>query len=508
MSAGGAGGAFGSCDAAFVARLARALPAGCLVEPGPAWLTEPRGRWQGRAGVVARPRSTEEVATILRLCHAARVAVVPYGGGTGLVGGQVMPGEEGGALPLVLSLGRMRKVRGFWPDENVIEVEAGMTLAALHEVTGSRGRLFPLSLASEGTATIGGNLATNAGGTAVLRYGTARDLCLGIEAVLADGRVLHGLKRLRKDNRGYALRHLFIGSEGTLGVITAAALRLFLPPVAHGVALFVVRSPAAAREVLALAEERIGGTVSGFELISGVGLGFLLESGLREHLPFATPPAWCVLIDLGLPAGLAPEKAMTDIFAEAQERGLVSDGVSARSNAQAEELWALRRAIPSANRRIGAIASHDIALPLGVIAGFITEARARIEALGPFRINCFGHLGDGNLHYNVFPPPGHARAEHDAMRPVITRVVHDLVRARGGSISAEHGIGRLKAGELARHEEPVRMQMMRGIKDALDPKGIMNPGALLSVRQGRFDRAPAGRAQEHAPGSGLWPTAR
>ncbi|MBE2278599.1 MAG: FAD-binding oxidoreductase [Rhodobacteraceae bacterium] len=463
------------CDEAFRALLAARLPAQTLRDPEPGDLAEPRGRWQGRAGAVARPRTTAEVATVLAACHAARVAVVPRGGGTGLVGGQTAP--EG--LPLILSLERMTALRGLWPGENVIAVEAGMTLAAVQQAAADAGRLFPLSLASEGTATIGGNLATNAGGTAVLRYGNARDLCLGIEAVLPGGAILHGLKRLRKDNTGYDLRNLLIGSEGTLGVITAASLRLYPPPAARVVALLVVPDPQAAQALLRLAEARLGGLVSGFELIGRTGFDFLAEVGPAHPLPFPAVPDWSVLVELGLPAALDAEATMAALYDEAAEAGLLRDGVIATSAAQAAQLWAIREDIPEANRRIGSISSHDISLPLGAIPGFLAEAGAALAALGDMRINSFGHLGDGNLHYNVFPARGRTRAAYDGLRDAIRITVHDLVHAAGGSISAEHGLGRFKAPDLQRYGDPARIAAMRAIKSVLDPHGIMNPGAVL-----------------------------
>lgn len=464
------------CDAGFVHDLAGDLPDGTLSPPEPRHLEEPRGRWQGQAGVLARPRTVAEVATIVRACAAARVGVVPISGGTGLVGGQIM---SQGPAPLLLSLERMTALRGIWPQENAMVVEAGMVLADAQAEAAKLGRLFPLSLASEGSCRIGGNLASNAGGTAVLRYGNARDLCLGLEAVLPDGTVFNGLTRLRKDNAGYDLRHLLIGSEGTLGVITAAGLKLFPQPAARVVALLAVPSPAAALELLALSGERAAGLVSGFELISRIGLDFLVETGFDLRAPFDPVPDWLVLLELELPAGLDPEITMASLYEAGAGAGLVTDGVIASSEAQARHLWELRETIPLANRRVGAVASHDISLPLSAIPGFVAEAPRAIAALGEFRVNCFGHLGDGNLHWNVFPAQGHARAEHEAVRERVKTAVHDLVHALGGSVAAEHGVGRLKVGDLARYGDPGKLAAMRAIKLALDPLGIMNPGAVL-----------------------------
>lgn len=464
------------CDADFLEGLAARLPPGTLRRPEPRHLEEPRGRWRGHAGAVALPRSVDAVARVVRACAAASVGIVPYGGGTSLVGGQVM---ADGPLPLILSLERMAAIREVAAGDGVLVAEAGATLQAVQEAAAAAGRLFPLSLASEGTATIGGNLSTNAGGTAVLRYGNARDLCLGLEAVLPDGSVWHGLKRLRKDNTGYDLKNLMIGAEGTLGIITAATLRLFPRPAHRLVALLAVPSPQAAQRLLALAEAQLAGLVSAFELISGTGLDFLAETGPEVRMPFAARPDWSVLIELGLPQAMDPEAAMAALYSEGDEAGLVLDGVIATSEAQAGALWALREAIPEANRRIGAIASHDISLPLSAIPDFLQEAGARLAAIGAMRVNAFGHLGDGNLHYNIFPAAGRSRADHAADHGRVQRVVHDLVDSLGGSISAEHGIGRAKVAALEEFGDPARLAALRAIKTALDPRGIMNPGAVL-----------------------------
>ncbi|SMO62913.1 FAD-binding oxidoreductase [Paracoccus laeviglucosivorans] len=458
--------------------LAAALPDGVLRELTPAYLEEPRGRYLGQAGLVAAPRNTAEVAAIVRACAAARVGIVPRGGGTGLVAGQVMPD---GPAPLILSLERMTALRGLWPEENVLVAEAGMTLQTVRDAAAGAGRLFPLSLASQGTAAIGGCLATNAGGVSALRHGTARALCLGIEAVLPDGSVIHDLKRLRKDNTGYDLRDLLIGAEGTLGIITAASLRLVVPPAATGVAMLQVPSPDAALTLLSLAEGRMAGGVTSFELISGQGLAFLAEKlpEIRQPLPGAE---WSVLLEVGLPEGLPSDTALEGLLTDAMERGLVTDGVIAQSGQQAADFWNLREHLPEGNRRIGAIASHDISLPLSEIAGFIRDAGAALAG-HDLRINCFGHLGDGNLHYNLFPAAGRQRGEYDASRKALSRLVHQMVVDRGGSFSAEHGVGRLKVAELAEWGDPARLAAMRAIKTALDPLGIMNPGAVLSQAQ-------------------------
>lgn len=463
-------------DPAFVTMLEARLPPGTLREAEPRHLTEPRGRYAGIGTAVALPRTVTEVSTVLAACHAARVGVVPVSGGTGLVGGQVM---TAGAVPLLLSLERMSAIRAVHPAENVIVAEAGAILADVQAAACEAGRLFPLSLASEGTARIGGLLSTNAGGLNVLRYGTARDLCLGVEAVLADGRVMHGLRRLRKDNTGYDLRNLLVGAEGTLGIITAASLKLSPRPAQYGTALLTVAGPAEALEVLALAQRDAPGMVEAFELISGQSLRFLAETMPGVARPVDGTPDWLVLMELGLPAAMDAAAVMEAIFTDAAEAGLASDGLLAQSEQQRQTLWRMRESIPDANRLIGAIASHDIALPLSEIAGFIRDAG---QALAPFgiRINCFGHLGDGNLHFNLFPPPGRDRGDFRGEAGAMTRIVHDLVAAREGSFSAEHGVGRLKVAELERYGDPARLSAMRAIKAALDPHGILNPGAVLN----------------------------
>ncbi|MEO8243921.1 MAG: FAD-binding oxidoreductase [bacterium] len=460
----------------FLNSLESALPKGTLRAPEPRYLEEPRGRWHGIAAAVACPASVDEVAVVVRACAAARVGIVPRGGGTGLVGGQVM---AEGPLPLILSLERMNRVRAVYPEENVLLAEAGVILADVHAAAEAVGRVFPLTLASQGSCRIGGNLSSNAGGVNVLRYGNARDLCLGLEAVLPDGSVWHGLKRLRKDNTGYDLRGLMIGAEGTLGVITAASLRLFPRPVAEGAALLVVRDPAAALRLLALAGEQVGAWVTAFELISGVGLEFLAETMPQQRQPFAVVPEWMVLVDLGMAAGQDPQAALEALFEAGLAEGLVNDGIVAQSTAQRTAFWEIRETIPLANRAIGAVSSHDISLPLGEVAGFIDRAGPALARLGPWRINCFGHLGDGNLHYNVFPPKGRKSSEFNALRDDVKDLVHDMVADLGGSVSAEHGIGRLKVGDLEHYGDPAKLAAMRAIKAALDPLGIMNPGAVL-----------------------------
>ena len=411
-------------------------------------------------------------------CAQARVGIVPFGCGTGFVCGQV---AEDGPKPLILSLEKMNAVREVYAEENVLIAEAGVILADVQTTADSKNRLFPLSLAAEGSARIGGNLATNAGGTSVLRYGNTRDLCLGLEAVMPSGKILNGLSRLRKNNTGYDLRHLLIGSEGTLGIITAAALKLSPKPAKIGTAMLVVESPKAALSLLSLARDQLGEMVSGFELMHKQGIDFLAQYMPDVRQPFDAAPEWTVLIEVGFPAAMDPQSALETLFEEGMEAGLVSDGVIAQSQAQSDAFWTVRESIPEANRRVGSISSHDISVPLGALAEFIEEANQRIEKIGDFRVNCFGHVGDGNLHYNVFPQEGRTRADHQNEREEIKRTVHDLTHELGGSVSAEHGVGRLKVDDLERYGDPTKLTAMRAIKTALDPFGIMNPGAVLRI---------------------------
>ena len=461
---------------AFEEHLRSLLPADAFREITPKYLEEPRGRYAGAAGLLIAPQNTADVAAVVRACNAAAVGIVPYAGGTGLVAGQIYPE---GPTPVILSVERMTEIREVYPAENVLVAEAGAILQDIQTAAAEVDRLFPLSLASEGSCRIGGNLATNAGGVNVLRYGNARDLCLGLEVVLPDGQIWNGLSRLRKDNTGYDLRHLMIGSEGTLGIITAASLKLSPIPAGTGAAMMVVPDPEAALELLALARSRMGDGVSAFEIIQGQGLRFLSSVMPEVRLPFASPPEWTVLIDVGLPLGLDVSDALEQLFVEAHAQGLVMDGVIAQSEAQRAAFWTVRESIPEANRRIGAVSSQDLSVPMGRIAEFINRADQALAQIGTFRINCFGHLGDGNLHFNVFPVEGKQRADYDEVRHRVAETLHDLVCAMDGSISAEHGIGRLKVADLEKYSDPVKLVTMRAIKAALDPKGIMNPGAML-----------------------------
>ncbi|MEM9318421.1 MAG: FAD-binding oxidoreductase [Pseudomonadota bacterium] len=454
--------------------LADALPANAFREAGAAYLEEPRGRWHGHAAAVIAPGSTDEVARIVSICATNGTPIVPFGGGTGLVGGQLLP--QG--APVVLSLERMVEIGPVDAQGGSVTVGAGAILANVHEAAEAHGMLFPLTLASQGSARIGGLLATNAGGVGVIRYGNARDLCLSLEAVLPNGQIMGGLKALRKDNTGYDLRHLLIGSEGTLGVITRAVLRLHPKPPEAATALMVVPGPKAALGLLQRAQSRIGPGLSAFELISGQGLDFMAETGIDLRQPWPDRPDWMCLIDVG---AIGAAAALEHLFEDANNAGLVPDGVIAQSKAQQAHFWEIRERLPEANRKVGAISSHDISVPVASIPEFISRGPGVIAEIGGFRINCFGHLGDGNLHYNVFPIRGESRADHDGKRDAIKRAIHDLVHELGGSVSAEHGIGRLKVSDLERYGDPGKLAAMRAIKAAIDPKGIMNPGAVIRV---------------------------
>ncbi|MEO0919058.1 MAG: FAD-binding oxidoreductase, partial [Pseudomonadota bacterium] len=349
-----------------------------------------------------------------------------------------------------------------------------------HQAARDADRLFPLSYASKDSAQIGSALAVNSGGLNVLRYGTARDLCLGIEAVLPNGSVLNGLKRLRKDNTGYDIRNLLIGSEGTLGIITAAVLKLSPLPVHTATAFLSVESPTAALRLLGLIQQYAPDSLIAFELISGQSFAFLRETHDDLRLPFDTDPAWSVLLELATGPGADPETTIAAIYDRASDAGLVADARLSQSEQQRDAFWAVRETIPDANRLIGAIASHDIALPLSEVPAFLDAATPRLHALFPMRINAFGHLGDGNLHYNIFPPPGGDKAAFKDRAKEATRLIHDLVVEMGGTFSAEHGIGRAKVSDLARYGDPAKLAAMAAIKQALDPNGIMNPGAVLA----------------------------
>ncbi len=460
----------------FIKQIGLAIGASKILPPEPRYLADPRGLRQGHAAAVVLPRSVGDVSAILKLANAACVGVVPYSGGTGLVGGQIMPD---GALPLVLSLEKLNAVREIDVRGNVMVAEAGVILDTVRAGADAAGRLFPLALASGGSCRIGGNLATNAGGVQVLRYGNARDLCLGIEAVLADGTIIHALKKLRKDNTGYDLRNLLIGSEGTLGIITAASLKLFPKPLINATALVAVASPSAALDLLNHMRDRLGDTVAAFELINGQGLEFLHETMPQIAVPLSG--AWLVLVEAAGGSSIVADMFEAALV-EAFENKLISETLLAANESQRKAFWTMRESIPLANRKIGYVSAHDISLPLNNIPAFVSETSAAISAMdSTLRVNAFGHLGDGNLHFNVFPGVGRKAEDYDDLRRRLVRLIHDRIDKMGGSFSAEHGIGRAKVAELLRYGDPGRLAAMRAIKRALDPNGIMNPGAVIAV---------------------------
>ncbi|CAN5277181.1 FAD-binding oxidoreductase [soil metagenome] len=438
------------------------------------YLTEWRAIWTGKSPLVLRPASTEEVSRILALATETRTTIVPQSGNTGLVGGQI-PFEAG--TEVVLSLDRMTTILAVDPIDNSMTVQAGVTLKAVQDAAESVDRLFPLTLASEGSCRIGGNLSSNAGGIGVLAYGNARDLCLGLEVVLPDGRVWNGLRSLRKDNTGYDLKNLFIGAEGTLGIITAAVLKLFPRPVSRATALAALPSPQAAIDLLALAREQSGGRVTALELLPRNGFEFTMKHfAVRD--PFASPAPWYVIVELSGAGDL--DTVLVDTLAMGAERELVADATVAQSEAQRQEIWYIREAIVETQRREGGSIKHDVAVPVSHIPAFIAETTAAILAFMPgARPMPFGHAGDGNLHFNVSQPVGMDKAAFLAKWDEMNEVVYDVVLRHGGTISAEHGIGRLKRAMMARIKSPVELGMMRGLKQLFDPLNILNPGKTL-----------------------------
>ncbi|AOW14689.1 hydroxyacid dehydrogenase [Hydrogenophaga crassostreae] len=455
-----------------------------LTEPADmaAFLTDWRGKWTGRAIAVAQPDNTEGVATVMRWCHAHRVPVVPQGGNTGLSGGAT-PDTDG--LALVLSLTRLNKVRHIDPVNNTIEVDAGVTLQQVQEAAREAGRLFPLSLAAQGSCTIGGNLATNAGGVQVLRYGNARALCLGLEVVTAEGEIWDGQRGLRKDNTGYDLRDLYIGSEGTLGVITQAVLQLFPLPASQVVAFVAVPSPAAAIALLQLAQARLGSSLTAFELMSDACIALVEKHVDAARLPLAERSDWYVLLEVSDTQGESEAgEAIEGLLEAGMEQELATDAALSSSLSQFKALWALREDISESQGAEGKTIKHDISLPISNIAGFVTQtSEALSEAFPGQRLVVFGHLGDGNLHFNLSPSPDRCGTEHVAeflaLEAPINTLVHDAVMVHQGSISAEHGLGVLRRDESARYKSPVELKLMRAIKTALDPLNLMNPGKLL-----------------------------
>ncbi|HMA15910.1 MAG TPA: FAD-binding oxidoreductase [Kiloniellaceae bacterium] len=442
------------------------------------YLEEQRRRYRGTTPFVIRPGSTEEVATAVKLCRAAGVAIVPQGGNTGLVAGAVPFAEDHAVL---LSLGRLNRVRKVDPVDYSITVEAGCILQQVQQAAAEADRLFPLSLGAEGSCQIGGNLSTNAGGVHVLRYGTMRDLVLGLEVVLPDGRVWNGLRALRKDNTGYALKHLFVGAEGTLGIITAACLKLFPRPAETEVAFVAVRDPTAAVELLGRARAATGDRVNAFELIPRIGLDFALKhiEGIED--PLGERSDWYVLVELA--SGRADgslRESLEEFLAAAIEDELVSDAALAANERQAQAFWAIREGIVEAQKFEGGSIKHDVSVAVSRTPEFIARATKLVQEMVPgIRPVPFGHVGDGNIHFNLSQPENADRDAYLARWEEVNEAVHELVVGMDGSISAEHGIGHMKVAENARFKSPEERDLMRAVKQALDPEGLMNPGKVV-----------------------------
>jgi len=438
-------------------------------------LVEGRDLYHGRTAMLLRPGSVAEVAAILKLANETGTAVVPQGGNTGLVGGQIPFDGE-----LLISLTRLDKIREVDPSSNTMTCESGVVLQKAQEAAAAADRLFPLSLGAEGSCTIGGNLSSNAGGTGALAYGIARDLMLGVEVVLADGRVLNLLRKLKKDNTGYDLRHLFVGAEGTLGIITAAVLKLFPRPRAVETAFIGVPSPEAALKLLNLAQTRAAGTLTSFELICRGIIDFALRHGQGVRDPLSSLHPWYVLLEVSAQHEEGVRDSVEALLADAIEAGFVTDATLAASLEQGKSFWHLRHSLPEVQKPEGGSIKHDVSVPVAAVPQFLAEADAAVAALIPgARPVPFGHLGDGNIHYNVSQPVGADRAAFIARWGEVNATVDKIVLKLGGSISAEHGIGRLKRDTLPKVKDPVALDLMRGIKQMLDPNGILNPGKVL-----------------------------
>lgn len=438
------------------------------------WLTEWRNRWTGRTPLLLTPRSTKEVARAVTICAAHGVAIIPQGGNTGLVGGQIPHGE------VLLSLRKMRAVRDVTPLDDAMTVEAGLTLLEAQQAASAAGRVFPLSLAAEGSATIGGVISTNAGGTQVLRYGMMRDLVLGLEAVMPNGEVFHGLKRLRKDNTGYDLKQLLIGAEGTLGVVTAATLKLFPVMRSRAVAIVGLETAAASVELLARAKAETGGGVEAFELMKRLGTDLVLKHIPDTREPLESRPEWSVLIEIASGTAGGADTQMARLLEVAFEEGLITDAAIAQNDAQRAAFWRLREEHSAALKPEGGGWKHDVSVPISQIADFIDEATAAVERFHPgARVSVFGHVGDGNLHYDILPGVGEDVPAFIGRWKDGSRIVHDVVARYDGSISAEHGLGRLKSEEVLRYKTPLEIETMAAIRRAIDPQRIMNPAVLF-----------------------------
>jgi FAD/FMN-containing dehydrogenase len=464
-------------DASVINRLKEAAgPRGWSDDPSEIapHLKEWRGKYQGKSALLLKPDSTQAISRILAICNETRTPIVPQGGNTGLVGGQIPFENE-----IILSLSRMNRIRAVDASGMNMVAEAGVTLSAVQDAAAKADRLFPLSIASEGSATIGGNVSTNAGGVHVLHYGNTRDLVLGVEAVLADGRVLDMLRTLRKDNTGYDLKQLFIGAEGTLGIVTAVALKLFAQPAERVTALIALRDPQAAIDLLSHLQAATGGAMSAFELMPRLGMEFVLAHIPQTADPLSAPSPWYVLAEASGGANSNLESAMENALASSD---LVADAVIAKSDAQRASLWKLREAMSEAQKPEGGSIKHDVSVPIKDIPAFLKEGIAAVEKLVPgVRPVPFGHIGDGNIHFNFTVPKGGDNATFLARWNEIQDTVHDIVNRYHGSISAEHGLGIMKVHEIERYKSAAELDVMRALKRTLDPNNILNPGKVVAV---------------------------
>lgn len=439
-----------------------------------------RDDWVGAVPLLLRPKTTEEVAALVRVCAETRTAIVPQGGNTGLTGASQPHADMS---EVIISTSRMNKVRGIDTSNDTLTVEPGVILQDIQRIAAEHDRLFPLSLGAEGSCQIGGNISTNAGGTQVLRYGNTRALVLGLEVVLPNGDIWNGLRGLRKDNTGYDLKHLFIGAEGTLGIVTAAVLRLFPLPSATETAWIALQSPEKAVELLGFMKSRLGDQVSGFELLQRSIVDLVLQNIEGTEDPIAQRYPWYVLTEVsgqGAPGSLS--EPFTDALGAAAEAGLIDDAAVASSGAQAKRFWQMREDMAEAQKRAGPSIKHDVSVPVSRIPTFLEEAGAALQAAYPgINLVTFGHVGDGNLHYNPVAPEGWTRQAFAGERDKVNRIVHDLVISHDGSISAEHGVGRLRLDENMHYKSPVEIELMRTVKRALDPHNIMNPGKVIRL---------------------------
>jgi len=460
----------------FVDFLRKKIDPNELIKFGSDYATDPRDRLVNKSKICIKPKTTKEVSLILNEANKRGIQLIPVGGSTGLVGGQIAEKND----QVSLSLEKMNSII-FSKEDNLITVQAGAILADIKRIVFDAGRFFPLSIASEGSCQIGGNLATNAGGLNVLRYGNVRDLCLGIEAVLPDGKIISSMKALTKNNMGFDIRGLLIGSEGTLAVITAAILKTFPLPVDPLTTLISVNNPNEALNVFTQLFDEFGDRLMSFELIKSTGVDFLYDTGFKVRYPFSGKAPWMLLIDIDINIGSINLREEIDkTLFQLLDAKSVNEILIARNLAQKKEFWSIRELIPAANRKIGSICSNDISLPRIKIPDFIREAdRSLLAFSDQIVINCFGHLGDGNLHYNVFPISQKSRKKLDKNRSKITKIINDIVIKFSGSISAEHGIGRLKSSELNQYEDTGKFSTMLAIKSVIDPKGILNPGVIF-----------------------------